>query len=272
MEITITAEELRKRKLFIACPMYGGMCNGLTTKSFLDLQTLLTNYGIESRFSFLFNESLITRARNYLVDEFIRAEGFTHFLFIDSDIHFNPQDVITMLAIDKDIVGGPYPKKSLNWRNIADAMKRNPTIDPGELEGVAGEFVFNPVAGTAQFSILEPLEVMELGTGYMMIKRDVFAKFQEAFPEYSYKPDHAGQKHFDGSRNIHAYFDTIIDSKDSILAGGSNRYLSEDYFFCQMCRKIGIKIWLLPWVKTSHQGTYAFQGDLQKIAQYTGKL
>ena len=104
----------------IATPMYGGQCTGMYMKSCLDLQTTFQQYGITSRFSFIFNESLITRARNYLVDEFLRTD-FTHLLFLDSDIHFNPQDIIAMMALDKDVIGAPYPKKSLNWGNIATA-------------------------------------------------------------------------------------------------------------------------------------------------------
>jgi hypothetical protein len=64
----------------------------------------MAKYGVETKFSFLFNESLITRARNYLVDEFLRS-GFTHLLFIDSDIHYSPQDVLALLALDKDVIG-----------------------------------------------------------------------------------------------------------------------------------------------------------------------
>jgi hypothetical protein len=42
--------------------------------------------------------------------------------------------------------------------------------------------------------------------------------------------------------------------------------------FCQYARAIGIKVWLCPWMKNQHIGTYAFTGDLPKIAQYTGTL
>ena len=104
MQLEVKVEELRKKKLFVATPMYGGMSHGMYVKSCLDLQAICGQYGIEVRFSFIFNESLITRARNYLADEFLRAEGFTHMLFIDADIHFDPRDVIACLALDKDII------------------------------------------------------------------------------------------------------------------------------------------------------------------------
>ena len=271
MEIKVELEKLRKNKLFVATPMYGGMAHGLYIKSCLDLQTTMNKYGIETKFSFLFNESLITRARNYLVDEFLRSE-YTHMLFIDSDINYNAQDVLALMALDKDVIGGPYPKKSINWNNVASAARAHPDIEPKQLENLVGEYVFNVVKGTKQFTVTEPLEVMEIGTGYMMVKREVFDKMEKEYPMIRYKPDHVGQSNFDGTRYIHAYFDTVIDTKDSIVGGGSDRYLSEDYMFCQMWRKMGGQIYLCPWMKTQHIGTYAFTGNMPAVAQYTGKL
>jgi hypothetical protein len=265
MEITIKKEELQKKSLFIATPMYGGMNHGLYMKACLDLQGLLIAYGVQVKFSFLFNESLITRARNYLVDEFLHRSDCTHFLFIDSDINFDPRDVVALLALDRDIIGGPYPKKAIKWKSVKTAITKNPDIDPQMLEKVVGDYVFNPVKGTAQFSVSEPLEVLEIGTGFMMVKREVFKKYEEAYPEYRYKPDHVGQANFDGTRYIHAYFDTIIDPD-------SQRYLSEDYMFCQWARKIGIQIWLCPWMRTEHIGTYHFKGDMPAVANYVGEM
>ena len=271
MEIQVKVEDLKNHKVFIATPMSGGMAHGMYIKSCLDLQTTLGKYGIETKFSFLFNESLITRARNYLVDEFLRS-GYTHLLFIDSDVHYNPEDVVALLALDKDVIGGPYPKKSINWGNVAEAARKHPNMNPRELEKLVGEYVFNVVKGTSQFQVTEPLEVMEIGTGYMLVKRHVFDKMAIEYPNIRYKPDHVGQSNFDGSRYIHAYFDTVIDSKESITGGGTDRYLSEDYMFCQMWRKMGGEIWLCPWMKTQHIGTYAFTGDMPKVAELTGKL
>lgn len=271
MEIKVKIDDLKQNKLFVATPMYGGMSHGMYVKSCLDLQNIMIRYGVEVKFSFLFNESLITRARNYLVDEFLRSEC-THMLFIDSDIHFNPQDVIALLALDKDVIGGPYPKKSINWNNVAHAARTQPDLPPGELENVVGDYVFNVVKGTKQFTVTEPLEVLEIGTGFMMIKRHVFEKMEKQYPQLRYRPDHIGQANFDGTRYIHAYFDTIIDTVDSATGGGSDRYLSEDYMFCQLWRKMGGQIYLCPWMRTQHIGTYPFTGNMPKIAELTGRL
>lgn len=258
-------------KLFVACPMYGGMAHGSFLMSCLGIQNVMAANNVQTKFSFLFNESLITRARNYLVDEFLRSEC-THLLFIDADVQVDPNDVLVLMALDKELVGGPYPKKSINWDAIANAARKKPELPAKELEKLVGTFVFNldkntPVGrGEKKLLIYDPTEVLEIGTGYMLIKRDVFQQMKEKLPQIQYRPDHIGQENFDGSRYIHAYFDTVIDTKDSITGGGTDRYLSEDYMFCQMWRKIGGKVYLCPWMKTKHVGSYSFTGDLAAIA------
>jgi hypothetical protein len=288
MQLEISMEELRKNKIFVASPLYGGQCAGLFMKALLDLQGLCIQSQIECRFSFIFNESLVQRARNYLADEFLRAEQFTHLLFIDSDICFDPRDVVALLAMNKDVIGAPYPKKSLKWPSVIEAVKRNvearakdpnvPEITPENCASIIGDYVFNPET-PGQFNVGEPLKVLEIGTGYMLIKREVFTKFRDAYPEKRYKPDHAGQANFDGSRYIYAYFDCVIDRKRTITyqgiekeVGGSDRYLSEDYTFCQLLRNVGTDIWLCPWMKTTHSGSYGFVGDMAAVANLVGHL
>ena len=277
MKIEVQVQELRKKKIFIATPMYGGNCVGMFSKACIDLATMCANYGVETRFFFIFNESLITRARNYLVDEFLRAEGFTHLMFIDSDIHFDPRDVLSLAVLcddDKPIIGGPYGKKCIAWEKIRRAVDIGiADEEPDELAKFTGDSVFNPVLGTKEMKVNEPVEVLEIGTGFMMVKRDVFDDWREAFPQFHYKPDHNRSQFFKGDRYIHAYFDTVIDN-DAYMpggeSGGSDRYLSEDYMFCQLSRKIGKKIFLCPWMKLGHVGSYVFDGtmaDLGRIDQ-----
>ena len=264
MEIKLNKEAFEGKSLFVATPMYGGQCLGMYMKSCLDLQTACLQYGVEVKFSFLFNESLIQRARNYLVDEFLRS-SCSHMMFIDADISFNPMDILVMLALDKDIIGAPYPKKTIKWSNIKKAILKNPDIDVSDLEKLGGDIVFNPAVGTSKFSVTEPLEVMEVGTGMMMIRRDVFDRYKIKYPEYSYLPDHVGTANFGGEREIMSYFNVEIDPT-------SKRTLSEDYHFCQHCKKAEIEIWMAPWIICGHTGSYTFQGSLPHLAQHLGSL
>lgn len=263
-EIQISVEELRKRKLFLAVPMYGGMCHGIFARSVADLAALCTHYGIALQMYYLFNESLITRARNYCADEFMRSDA-THLMFIDSDIGFNPRDVIGLLALasdesEYDVICGPYPKKCIAWEKIKVAVDKGfADKNPNDLDKFVGDYVFNPKSGAGHIPLNEPVQVLEAGTGFMMIRKNTFEKFRQAYPEQSYKPDHVRTAAFDGSREIMAFFDTPI-------CPDTKRYLSEDYMFCQWVWKMGGKVWLCPWMQLQHAGSFIFGGSLADIA------
>ena len=129
MKLEVRTEELQKQRLFIGTPMYGGQCTGLYTKSTNDLSMLCSSHKIPMKYYFLFNESLIQRARNYIVDEFLRSDC-THLLFIDADIGFDPRDALALLALQisdpekYDVVCGPYPKKTIAWEKIKAAVDK----------------------------------------------------------------------------------------------------------------------------------------------------
>lgn len=308
IELKIPLEQLRKRKIFLAVPMYGGISHGIFTRSALELSAQAAQLGIPLQLYFLFNESLITRARNYCCDEFLRSDC-THMLFIDSDIGFTPQDVFFMLAMmgdddPYDVMTAPYPKKTIAWEKIVRAVHMgfgDPRAgnSPNDLEKFVGDYVFNLKDGQTGFPIGAPVEVAEAGTGFMMIKRSVFAKFAAAFPEKVYRPDHIRDKNFDGTRFIGLYFqaeterfnyekffrtkleelktdvpndmtvwaENLIKEADAENEKMSQRYLSEDYLFCKDVQKIGLKVWLCPWMQLQHAGSYIFGGSLRDLAQ-----
>jgi hypothetical protein len=300
-KLNVSVEELQKRRLFVAVPMYGGQCAGMFTRSIADLSAICTKYNIPLQLFFLFNESLITRARNYCVDEFMRSEA-THLMFIDSDIGFNPQDVIALLAMQSDdspydVIGGPYPKKCISWEKIKQAVDKGMADEnPNNLEKYVGDYVFNPKGGQKEIPINQPVEVLEIGTGFMMVRRKTFEDYQKVYPHLWYKPDHVRTEHFDGTREIMAYFDCVIDrayGQEDMhkliqeLAANSNtevlikraqemlelektiaskRYLSEDYMFCYNVQKAGMKVWFCPWMQLQHVGSYIFGGSLADLA------
>jgi len=264
LEIRISGDELKTRKLFLGLPCYGGACAALFARSIADLAAMCQHYGVGLQMYFLMNESLITRARNYIMDEFDRSPS-THMMFIDSDIGFNPNDVLAMLAMMSDdspydILGAPYPKKCISWEKIKRAVDKGMADEnPNNLDKYVGDFVFNPKANQTQIAISEPAEVLETGTGFMMMKKKTLEMYKKAYPEKYYKPDHVRTEAFDGSREIMMYFNAEIDPK-------TKRYLSEDYLFCQQINAVGGRIWLCPWMQLSHVGTFVFGGSLADLA------
>lgn len=266
MKLEVKTEDLQQKRLFIGTPMYGGQCAGIFTKSTNDLSMLCTTHKIPMKYYFLFNESLVQRARNYIVDEFLRSDC-THLLFIDADIGFDPRDALALLALQisdpekYDIVCGPYPKKTIAWEKVSLAAQKGIGVDnPFDLDKFTSDFVFNPAKELTQFKLSEPVEVAEGGTGFMLITREALEKYRDAYPELAYKPDHVRTEQFDGTRDIHAFFDCVIDPE-------SKRYLSEDYFFCKMARKAGLSVWMCPWMKLNHVGSYIFKGDMGSLGQ-----
>lgn len=238
-------------KLFVATPMYGGMCNGQYAVGLLSSVSVFAQAGIQMEFSYMMNESLITRARNSLANDFLQSDC-THLMFIDADIGFNPADIPKMIEVDKDIICGLYPKKEINWPRVEKAVKEGYTTT--DLHRFVGSFVVNAVGDTVTGTIAEPVEITNGGTGFMLIKRKVFDRLSATVPSYLndmfLTTDDTSQK-----KVIKEFFATSIDEE-------SQRLLSEDYHFCKIAREAGFKVWAAPWAHLVHCGSYNFSGYL----------
>jgi len=242
-----------RRKVFVATPMYGGMCTGFYTQSILQLQNVFMQNGVESALSFVFNESLIQRARNSLAHAFLKTDS-THLLFIDADLRFDANGVYRMLEADKDVICGIYPKKEINWPMVKIAIDQGVPVE--ELKWHTGSWVINLAGyeGSATVNVNEPFEIWAGGTGMMLIKREVFEKLKEWTPIYTNDmTDLAGT--IGEKDQIYNFFSLSIEP-------GTNRLLSEDYHFCREWRLTGGKMWAAPWLTPGHVGTYLFEGQL----------
>ena len=240
----------------IATPMYGGLCNGSYTVGLLTSVGVFSQHGIAMQYAHMMNESLITRARNSLAKDFLGSEC-THLMFIDADIGFNPHDIPPMIEADKDIICGIYPKKEINWIDVSKAV--NAGVPPQHLHNYTGAFVVNLVndAVTAEGVMYDPLEISNGGTGFMLIKREVFEGLIGKVPTYNNDVFQA----VDTDRTlqeINEFFATSIDKNSG------NRLLSEDYHFCKIAREAGFRVWAAPWAHLSHTGTYIFNGMLPR--------
>lgn len=238
--------------LMIATPMYGGMCTGHYVAGLLGTVAKMKSVGVPVYWAQIMNESLITRARNELVRVFLDSD-FEYLMFIDADISFNGQDVATLMAADRDIACGIYPKKEIDWDKVANAA----SAGKSDLKDYGGAFVFNMVGHTdAESDEDGMIEVKHGGTGFMLIKRKVFEDLKPYVPTYRTSTVRDPETGEFLRPLTYEFFATSIDETGALL--------SEDYHFCDLWRKHGGKIYANPFIKLEHVGTYVYTGDIVK--------
>lgn len=249
--IRIDLENLLPRKLMIATPMYGAQSYDAYNCARDDLKAVMGAYGLTVANISVRNDSAVPRARNTLADEFMRTD-FTHLLFWDADVvPPSPDAALALLnladpASDKDVVCGLYPKKHIRWDKVHAAVLQGVPAD--QLEHFVGDMVFNPIGLVGEHDLYTPMDVVECGTGFMMIQRHVFERFAIAYPERQYRSVYRTGEH--GWTRCY-FIDEIADE----------RFLTEDYNFCRLVRAAGMKVWVAPWLNLDHIGNYQFRGN-----------
>jgi hypothetical protein len=235
--------------LFLSTPCYGGQCLQKYAESILQLQVLLSHVGIQMYIDTIENESLVQRARNVAVGRFMQKSQAEYFMFIDADVHFEPESVVRLIQSGHELSVACYPKKFVDWNQAAEAAKKGDTRNMAML---SASLVIN--FGAQKVEIINGFApILDGPTGFMLIKREVFEKLEKAFPELNCMNDHQNRD-FD---TYHAAFDCMIDPV-------TRRYLSEDYAFCRRWQQIGGKIYADTSTTLGHVGNLPFNGQLSE--------
>jgi hypothetical protein len=222
---------LRTTHVHFCLPMYNGVCNEATFISMIKFSIIAAKLGINYSIDTMVNESLIPRGRNNLVAKFLFNQTASHLMFIDTDLGFDAESILRLLCANQDVVGGVYPMKRVPIRYVINTVP-NPQV--------LGDLV----------------EVSTLGTGFMLVKREVINNMIAAHPELKYRDNIGIGAQYEPF--MYALFDTMIDT--------NGHYLSEDWAFCKRVReKLEMPIWVDTEIKLDHTGTYNFQGDVDMI-------
>lgn len=225
-------------KTVIATPCYGGKITEPYFQSMLNLVTASRPKGESIAVMTSSGESLITRARNVAVANFMDSD-FDALLFIDSDIQFETDAVWRLVTSGYPLCAAPYPLKTVNW----EAAITQDTIEAAKVK--ATRLVIDTFPGEG-FGDDGFLKVRDTGTGFMLIYREVFEKIKKAMPEIEYTSDQMGTQ----GETHNAYFDTAIRD---------GRYLSEDYEFCHRARDAGYDVMLdVQGPLLHHHGNYSY--------------
>jgi len=179
----------KKLKVMIGTPCYGGQLTEAYLHGIMDLTRVAAQNNFQVNLNTIGNESLITRARNTLVSQFLdmdkEDDSFTHLMFIDADIGFRGEAVRRVLESGYDIACGIYPRKAIEWDKIPDLIK----VSDKNLEQRVLGYNLN-FADPKKIEVTKGFtEVMDAATGFMCIKKEVFYKMMEAYPNLKYTSD-----------------------------------------------------------------------------------
>jgi hypothetical protein len=221
--------------LMIGTPMYGGQCFDAYLEGMLDLQDTCRAAGVPLGFARIRNESLIHRARNRILADFI-ASPCSHLLFIDADIGFTGRDALRLVAHTTQpdsphVLGATYPKKNREKYDPAlVALDRAVQVTSSEL-----------------------LEVRCLPGGFLMLTRDAVLRLFGAHHADWYWCTAAGQPR------------RIIDLTACYIDSTTRTLWSEDYALCERWRALRGQVWLDPNIQLTHNGTTTFEGDPRSV-------
>lgn len=237
----------KKPRILVATPAYNNQVYASFVTCLLQLSNKLGHLGIVVNFTHTVNSSLITRARNILVQRFLN-EDHTHLLFIDGDMTFRPDDIVRMLEADKDVIGAVYPNKVIDWPAAVAFARSHPDAPVGQVQLASATFAtYNPK--TLPDDLSQPFEVESIGTAIMLIKRSVFEVMRG---DASHRIVLNGMTHGE-----EVFFDTAFTQ--------DGKYLGEDIAFCHKWRRLGGRVFAAAWCRVGHIGNHEHIGYLPGI-------
>ena len=258
----IDLEFIKKTHVHYCTPCYGGQLTEPFFRSWSKAHMLYTKHQIPYSVTTSANESLISRARCHMVSYMMSNPEATHLMFIDADINFDCLDILHMLQHDKDVIVGAYPKKDLNWENIRYNIKLDDELKSEDLSSIGSQYALNYDLAYNEDNnpLLQSkdglIKLKDAGTGFMLIKREVFERMIEHYPELYFQNDlNLDKEH---AKWTYLFFDVMHEQE-------TKRYLSEDYAFCRRWQAMGGEVWLDPLVSLDHVGHFTFRGNVKNI-------
>jgi hypothetical protein len=270
---SLMKDYLSKNKpvVYLLTPCFASLCYVNYVHCLMNTIELFRQYNIELVIEFCRNDSLISRARNNLIARAMANPRMTHIMFIDNDISWDPNDILKLLISEKNLVGGIYPLKNYNWKDLIidnkDPSNPNPNIIKKWIDKKNNSQFKNAITdeSTVQYNLLRYnvnylnntlsiernlAKVKHLATGFMMIKRNVIEKMSMAFPSTKYVDDVNFLK---PNENDFAYalFDCGVEE---------GHYFSEDWLFCHRWSKMGGTIWIDVSISLTHTGIEDYRG------------
>lgn len=261
--------DLSSLNILVAVPAYNDIVRSGCVASLIQLEKIWTELRIEHETHIATNGTLLPRLRNWfanllLFGPSLSGKCFTHILFLDSDITFHPEDILTLLKLDKPISALPCANnKGVEWPVIIKALQRGARIDQLPL-----------ILGTPDDASPVPVDVptpmmngsnpiVGVGTGVLLVKKEVFVALAEAHPEWGHFVSEQEPGYRDpekpGKRGVAFNFFQIG------IEPISQTFICEDFFFRMEAGKLGFPTYVHSPAVTRHTGMVEFEMNLTEM-------
>ena len=248
-------------RILIAQPTTGTVVNG-TVGYLMGLVQRLSQQGIGWDYKHL-ALSDIALSRNIFASHVISGNEYTHLLFIDSDMGFMPETILGMLAFGRPVVAAACPKRYLGWDKLrrvvedeADARPKEERRSTSDLVDISLRFNvdlkrFDGSDWTAERQG-NFLKVPAVGTGIMLIHRDVF-EIMLARDAARPLPGNKDLPMLDGA--------PYCDFFSPVMVPDGSMWESEDISFCKRwVEDCGGEIWVDMVSRIMHYGMRGHSG------------
>ena len=242
-----------KIKLFVATPVHSEVSIHYM-QSVFKLQAKCHEKKIPIMLQ-LMKSSLVTQGRNLCVSEVLNS-GYTHMLFIDSDILFDADSIFKMIEKDEEVLSIPYPMKVIQWDKVMNKWRDIPSMNKDQASTSGNMYPVRIKDKEDDITVTNGMiELSHSMTGCLLIKREALEKMMKAYPELTIKQETMidGEKQL--RKNFYNFFDTYYDTESKL-------YLGEDFAFSRLWTKIGGKCMALITEYITHVGDYQFSGRL----------
>ena len=247
---TVKEKTNYSQKIMVGTPVHSDVSIHYT-QALLEFQQECFKKKIGLSFS-LIKSSLVTQGRNLCVSSFLDSDC-THLLFIDSDIYFQAKSVFSMLKADKDIIGVPYPVKTLMWEKAFERMKKGKIKSPDDIRRALHTYPMK-VPDARNIDLKHGvMEVTDAPTGCMLIKRSVIEKMIKEYPDKKIVQKTIINGRYVDKPNMWNFFDTTHDPV-------KKTFLGEDFSFCQLWTNLGGKCYVYVNDAIVHVGEHQYQG------------
>lgn len=220
--------DLTGKSVFIALPAYDFKVSLKLAISLARFTQVASQHGIAVQIGSICGCSVVSRARNLLAKDLLES-NCDYLLFIDSDINFEPEHILRLMAWGED------PKKG-----IVAAVPRTRSEEKVYIADLDyddnGELTMNGMG---------LVRARRVATAFMLIRREVLVTMEAANPDWVYYDKKT-------DRMVPCIFDFKLTEEG---------YIGEDFLFCDRARELGFEVWVDPSITLGHMGVQEYVGN-----------